>query len=363
MRILHVLRTPIGGLFRHVCDLVRGQVALGHEVGIFCDASTGGTGADVALAKISPLCSLGITRLPMSVLPSFGDLNCILMAQRLVSEREVDVIHGHGAKGGLYARLATKRTGKPAVYTPHGGSLHYNWLAFPGFLYMATEWYLRRQTAGLAFVCEYERELFERKLGAGKAKVNVVHNGLWADEFKAVAPAANASDILFVGEMCYRKGVDVLLRSLAELKPNRKLTAAMVGDGEEIETYKALTTELGLDGQVTFHGRMGIAQALPLGKVFILPSRLESFPYVVLEVIAAGRAIVSTKVGGLGEVLPEAVLCEKENVRALSAKLTDVFDNLPMFQKVADQVCKDAPQNFSAETMVKKITDFYSRLK
>jgi glycosyltransferase involved in cell wall biosynthesis len=124
-----------------------------------------------------------------------------------------------------------------------------------------------------------------------------------------------------------------------------------------------LTTELGLDGQVTFHGRMGIAQALPLGKVFILPSRLESFPYVVLEVIAAGRAIVSTKVGGLGEVLPEAVLCEKENVRALSAKLTDVFDNLPMFQKVADQVCKDAPQNFSAETMVKKITDFYSRLK
>jgi glycosyltransferase involved in cell wall biosynthesis len=228
MRILHVLRTPIGGLFRHVCDLVRGQVALGHEVGIFCDASTGGTGADVALAKISPLCSLGITRLPMSVLPSFGDLNCILMAQRLVSEREVDVIHGHGAKGGLYARLATKRTGKPAVYTPHGGSLHYNWLAFPGFLYMATEWYLRRQTAGLAFVCEYERELFERKLGAGKAKVNVVHNGLWADEFKAVAPAANASDILFVGEMCYRKGVDVLLRSLAELKPNRKLTAAMV---------------------------------------------------------------------------------------------------------------------------------------
>ena len=42
MKILHVFRTPVGGLFRHVRDLARGQAALGHEVGIICDSTTGG---------------------------------------------------------------------------------------------------------------------------------------------------------------------------------------------------------------------------------------------------------------------------------------------------------------------------------
>ena len=38
MKILHVFRTPVGGLFRHVRDLARGQSNLGHEVGIICDS-------------------------------------------------------------------------------------------------------------------------------------------------------------------------------------------------------------------------------------------------------------------------------------------------------------------------------------
>ncbi len=42
MKILHVFRTPVGGLFRHVRDLARGQSELGHEVGIICDSTTGG---------------------------------------------------------------------------------------------------------------------------------------------------------------------------------------------------------------------------------------------------------------------------------------------------------------------------------
>jgi glycosyltransferase involved in cell wall biosynthesis len=359
MRILHVFRTPIGGLFRHVCDLVRGQVALGHEVGIFCDSSTGGAGAEAALAKLAPLCKIGITRLPMAVLPSLSDIKCISMARRIAFEKKIDVVHGHGAKGGLYARL----TGRKNVYTPHGGSLHYNWGAFPGVLFMSTEWGLRHFTSGLAFVCEFERDLFARKVGTGSCKINVVHNGLWAEEFKPVPVSHDARDMLFVGEMCSRKGVDIFLRALAELKPRRKFTAAMVGDGEDIEAYKHLSAELGLSDQVTFLGRMGIANALPLGKVFVLPSRLESFPYVVLEAIAAAKAIISTNVGGLREVLPETLLCKSEDVSGLATKIEDVFDNLPKYQQLANQLGIDAPRNFSAEGMVKSITGFYGMLK
>jgi glycosyltransferase involved in cell wall biosynthesis len=363
MRILHVFRGPVGGLFRHVCDLVRGQHALGHEVGILCDSSTGGKNAEQALAKIAPLCALGIVRLPMSNMPNFADFACIAKTRRLTRDNKIDVIHGHGAKGGLYARLAAFMTGKPAVYTPHGGSLHYNWSEFPGFFFVATEWILRHCTAGFAFVCDYERNLFTAKIGVGKTQVNMVHNGLWADEFKRVDSVSNVHDILFVGELCHRKGVDILINAVAELKPKRRLTVALVGDGPDTEEYKQLVNTLELSEQVFFLGRLPIAQALPLGRLFVLPSRAESFPYVILEAIAAARPTISTKIAGIVEVLPESLLYQTEDVSALTAKLRDVFENYASYQKIADRIGAEAPQHFSAENMVRSVTDFYAKLK
>jgi glycosyltransferase involved in cell wall biosynthesis len=362
MRILHVFRGPIGGLFRHVCDLVRGQTALGHDVGIFCDSNVGGPSTDVALARIAPLCSLGIIRKAMSVRPSLGDFSNIRTARKLVTDLKIDVIHGHGAKGGLYSRLASMSTGRPSVYTPHGGSLHYNWLGFPGFLYLATEWSLRHFTSGLAFVCEYEQDIYTAKFGTGRAQINMVHNGLWADEFKPVAAAKDASDILFVGELCHRKGVDILLDAVAQINPERKLSVAIVGDGPDTDDYKAQAKKLGIAEQIHFFGRLGIAQALPLGKLFVLPSRAEAFPYVVLEVIAAAKPNIATDIAGLYEVLPESLLYETESVSALANKLRDVFAKPDKYQQLATQLSLQARQKFSADVMVKSITDFYAKL-
>jgi len=363
LRILHVLRAPIGGLFRHVCDLVQGQSDLGHEVGIICDSSTGGDFAAAAVEKIGQRCALGVSRMPMALVPSPGDLACIAKTQARAREVKADILHGHGAKGGLYARMAAKSATHGAVYTPHGGSIHYNWSSPLGLTYLGTEVWLRGKTAGLAFVCDYERQIYDRKIGIAGVPVNVVHNGLWPDEFRAVPPAIDAADILFVGEMVHRKGVDLLLEAIAALKPKFNLTAAMVGDGKDLEKYKALTSKLGLAPQVSFKGRLGITQALPMGKLFVSPSRHESFPYVVLEVIAAGRSIISSDVGGLKEVLPQELLYQPDSLQALVAKLEDVLQNGKHYQSISDRLSKQAPQNFGAESMVQSITSFYSSLK
>src|SRR5215831_332993 len=66
LAILHVFRAPVGGLFRHVVDLVRGQAAAGHRVGIVADATTGGPRAEAALAELAPVLALGVTCVPMS---------------------------------------------------------------------------------------------------------------------------------------------------------------------------------------------------------------------------------------------------------------------------------------------------------
>src|SRR5262245_17669029 len=102
LNILHVLRAPVGGLFRYVVDLALGQAARGHRVGLIADSTTGGVQAEGKLAELAPRLALGVTRIPISrhIGPSDG------RATAYVTQRAADigahVIHGHGAKGGAY---------------------------------------------------------------------------------------------------------------------------------------------------------------------------------------------------------------------------------------------------------------------
>ena len=63
LRILHVVRAPVGGIFRHILDVANGQIARGHHVGIIADSLTGGERADQALAEIAPRLKLGVHRI------------------------------------------------------------------------------------------------------------------------------------------------------------------------------------------------------------------------------------------------------------------------------------------------------------
>jgi len=145
LSILHVLRAPVGGLFRHVSDLARAQAALGHRVGIVADASTGGQQAEERFAQLAPHLALGITRVAMSRHIGWRDGAAFAHVARRAATVGADVVHGHGAKGGAYARLAKVQAGI-RVYTPHGGSLHYDWSSPAGFFYLASERLLRRRT-------------------------------------------------------------------------------------------------------------------------------------------------------------------------------------------------------------------------
>ena len=124
MKILHVLRSPVGGLFRHVVDLANGQIERGHEVGIVADSTTGNAMADAVFAELAPKLTLGLTRIPIRRNPHPADLAAVWHVARRIAETGAEVVHGHGAKGGALARLAPAERGLVRAYTPHGGSLH-----------------------------------------------------------------------------------------------------------------------------------------------------------------------------------------------------------------------------------------------
>ncbi len=97
LSILHVLRAPVGGLFRHVVDLAREQAARGHRVGLFCDSSTGGERAVQALDELAPSLALGVARVPMRRNPHPTDLTALAALRGMVRRVDPYVLHGHGS--------------------------------------------------------------------------------------------------------------------------------------------------------------------------------------------------------------------------------------------------------------------------
>jgi glycosyltransferase involved in cell wall biosynthesis len=357
MKIVHVFRAPIGGLFRHVRDLARGQSELGHDVGIVCDSTTGGDYAESLMRDLKPFCKLGIERRPISRLPGAGDLSGARTVINVARKWQPDVLHGHGAKGGAYARIAGAWLGKKSFYTPHGGSLHFEASKPMQLVFKVTERTLRRMGTGLCFVCAYERDRFDRMFGIRGKPHRVVYNGLWEDEFHVPHQSTDATDFLFVGEMRSYKGVDILLEALA-LIPGA--TATLVGDGPESEDYKVLANRLGLSDQVAFTGRMPMQDAVKLGRIMVLPSRFESFPYVVLETAAAGLPLITSSVGGIPEVVPRHLLCTPLTAAELASRMHALINDLEKMQQAGKDYAKHIRKTCSAIEMSRQITDFYA---
>ncbi|HXY89036.1 MAG TPA: glycosyltransferase family 4 protein [Xanthobacteraceae bacterium] len=327
LRILHVLRAPVGGLFRHVADLAAAQAARGHAVGLVLDSTTGGAAAESMLQALAPVAALGIHRLPMSRHLGLSDFGALRAVAARARESNADVLHGHGAKGGAYARLAG--TGTLRVYTPHGGSLHYGGASPLGLLYLNLERALSARTDLFLFESAYALAVFRAKIGAPRALARVVHNGVRPEELLPVAPDADAADVVFVGELRRLKGVDLLIEALSRLLGEERIERAILfGDGPEAAAYRAEVERRGLSAHVQFGGVQPARAAFRRGRVLAVPSRAESLPYIVLEAAAASVPLVATRVGGIAEIFgPDATaLVPPEDPVALARAILEALE-------------------------------------
>ena len=306
LRIVHVLRGVQGGSFRHLLDLAREQARRGHRVGLVCADGVGGLATDEALRGMRPHCELGVHRLPMARTLGYSDLGAIRSCGRVLRRARPDIVHGHGAKGAVFARLLARRAGAKAVYTPHGGSLHYSWDSPSGALFLTVERALMSRTDGLIFVSDYSRSSYEEKVGHPTCPHRVIHNGLLDEEFIPVPRGSEVYDFAFIGEIRTLKGVDVLLDAVAELTASRETSVLIVGSGPDEERVRARVGDLGLSRTVTLSPAIHPARdAFALARCVVIPSLAESLPYIVLEVLASRVPLLVTRVGGIPEIFGE----------------------------------------------------------
>lgn len=362
-RVLHVFRAPVGGLFRHVLDLTRLQAAAGHAVGIVCDSTTGGERGERALAELLPVLELGLVRIPMRRNPHLSDWSCLKAVGRRAAAVGADVLHGHGAKGGAYARLATGSTAIRA-YTPHGGSYNYH----PGTalhrLYMGAEAVLVRRTDAFLFESEYVAGRHRSFVGGSERVTRIVHNGIADAEFAPVVRVEDPFDLLYVGELREAKGLPYLLDALIRLRAEgRTLRLLMVGSGPDAESLRETVKRLGLSDAVAFEPPQAIRSVLARGKILVVPSLAESLPYVVLEAAAAGQPLVATRVGGIPEIFGQAAgdLVPARDPASLAAGIRRVLDDAPeVLDARVQALSRSIQQRFSLERMGSEVISGYA---
>jgi glycosyltransferase involved in cell wall biosynthesis len=303
LRILHAVRAPVGGIFRHILDLANGQADRGHHVGIIADSLTGGERAEAALNEIAPRLKLRVHRLAIrrELLPTDALVWAHFM--RLIRRLKPDVLHGHGAKAGAFIRLKGRSPGTIRVYTPHGGSLHFPLNTPKGQIYSRLERALMNSTDLFLFESAFARDTYQRTIGIPKGLVRCVFNGVTANEFDPIVRAADATEIVYVGEFRHIKGADLLIDAVARLRADGKsVKLTLAGDGEELQHLKAQVERLALTEAVRFIGHVKARYGFSKGQLLAVPSRGDSMPYVVIEAAAAGIPMVAANVGGIPEI-------------------------------------------------------------
>jgi glycosyltransferase involved in cell wall biosynthesis len=362
LRILHAIRPPVGGIFRHVLDVANGQADRGHRVGIIADSLTGGERAEAALAEIAPRLELGVHRLPIRREPYPTDLLAWARFTRLIQGLQPDVLHGHGAKAGALVRLRARSKATIRVYTPHGGSLHYPLNSLKGAFYSRVERALMNRTELFLFESAFARDTFQRIVGTPTGLVRCVFNGVTANEFDPVSPAADATDIVYVGEFRHIKGADLLIDALARLRAGgTPVTLTLAGDGEETDALKTQIERLELTDAVRFVGHVEPRYGFSKGRLLVVPSRGDSMPYVVIEAAAAGIPMVAAAVGGIPEIFgPHAdALFAPNIVGAMADAIKTAIDNPSIALARANSLRERIFLHFSQNTMVEGVLAGY----
>ena len=363
LNILQILRAPVGGLFRHVNDLTQALAARGHRVGIVVDSLSSDELTAQRLERMRPFAYLGIHALPMPRVIGKGDFTTPRAIGKLADRLHVDVLHGHGAKGGLNARLARGR--RIALYTTHGGVLHFSPRSLQGRLFQGFERVLLPVTDAIVFESEFARDAFHRLIGKPKCPDPVIHNGLTEPEFVPVVEAPDARDFVYIGEVRDLKGIQYLLEALVEVKAKdgRPATLAMAGGGPDFEKFKAQIDTLGLAGRVTLLGVRPARDVLPLGRISVVPSLAESLPYVVMEAAAAGLPVIATRVGGIPEIFGPTAgsLVPPGNTAALRKAMQSALDNPASAKAEMHLRLMHVRTEFSVSRMATAIEALYRR--
>lgn len=289
-------------------------------------------------------------------------------------ERALDVVHGNGeevvltAGWGLEAGVVVVTTPRypnyPAPLLRAGGRLGRLRVAITDPKYLL----LGRAARASTWCCptsEHAARLVEHALGVEAAKVSVIPNGVSNAFFEQEWKPSSEAPLLFFGRLAHDKGVDTLLRAVAQAPGARKLT--IVGRGDQAPALKRLANDLGLRERVVWRDWLDeaeLARELGRSRLAVLPSRHESFGNAMAEAMAVGAPLVSTRAGSIPEIVEHEVtglLVPADDAAALHQAIARLEHDAPLAARLGAAGRERMRARFSWQAVARRYAELYGR--
>ncbi len=320
------------------------------------------------------------------------DLIAYRKIKKLIKEFIPDIVHTHASKAGFLGRYAAINCNVPIIiHTFHGHIFHSYFNRYKTMIFKGLERNLARKTSAIIAISNLQlQELCYEHRIAPYDKFRVIPLGFDLERFQdsyslkreSFRKEYNLDDdevaVSIIGRLVPVKNHPLFINALAKAKKNSaiKLRAFIVGDGNLIGDLQGLANQLGLScttienkkqkADITFTSWIKDADYVFAGSdIVALTSYNEGTPVSLIEAQATNKPIVSTKVGGIEDVVisgTTALLSENDNLDAFADNLTLLVNNKELREDMSRAGYEFVKNKFHYTRLVADMKDLYNQL-
>jgi len=326
--------------------------------------------------------------------------------KEIIRSFKPDIVHTHASKAGFLGRLAAIQENVPIiVHTFHGHVFHSYFGAFKTYLYKSIERYLaKRSTKIIAISDEQKRELVEEHRICNPEKMTVIRLGFDLSKFQKNMDAKrklfrsyyglqnDEVAIGIVGRIVPVKNHQLFLKAVAEVKQKSKvpIKAFIIGDGSDKNKTKQIADTLGLTNEdfsgtgVFKEGKLSRSPDAKNGKsdiiftswireidfvyagldLICLTSLNEGTPVSLIEAQASGKAVLSTRVGGVENIVEngKSGLLSELSLTNYVDRLLSLVENPQKRESMGIEGCKWIGDKYDYTRLVTEMKNLYAQL-
>lgn len=310
--------------------------------------------------------------------------------QKVIKDFKPDIVHTHSAKPGAVGRLAASSLNIPAIiHTYHGHVFHSYFGKLKTKLIINTERYLAKKTHALVAISDQQRnELAEDFHIADRAKFKVIPLGFELKKFsenqhekrKKFREEFNLEDdeiaIGIIGRLVPVKNHSLFLEGINYLlnKTSKKIKAFIIGDGETRQALENRAGQLNIpfssdhnpNASLIFTSWRNDIDVINAGlDIIALTSLNEGTPVSLIEAQAANKPIVSTRVGGIGDIVLEnetALLSDINDITSFRENLLKLVENDELRNSFNKKGADHVQKKFSVDRLANDMSNLYFEL-
>ena len=289
---------------------------------------------------------------------------------RLLRRERVDVLHAHNIGSNMWGTVIGRLARVPAIVAHEHGSE-----ATPRTLRRLADRHIVGRADLVLAVSEADRRRLVDVGGIPDDKVRIVPNGIppivpsGRDIRAELGIAPGTSVVASVAVIRPEKALGNLVHAAAALRaelPGLRVLVAGTGPEEEVRHLEELVHDLGVEDVVTLLGvRSDVPDLLAAADVAVICSDREGQPLALIEYMAAGRAIVATRVGGIPELVDDrvhALLVPPGDVHALAAAIRELLQDAALREELGRNARDRQQAELDLDLMVRRIEALYREL-